>query len=234
MAVFPPDYPASVRPGLASSGALVRMRRDKVPPDSKEDRMRKLISMMVAAATAAAAVLAVSAPAKAEEVYVIRGAFNVFSEGMNQMTRQLQARGVNAKAYSNGAWSGLAQDIIRRNKAGSVSYPIVIMGHSVGGQEAPQMANALAKAGVPVALVVGFDPGFAPPPPFTAGSPRVVNFWIKGSARGNPYRSAGGFSGSIENIDIRGFAPNVDHVQIDKDSRIQSRAVNLVLATVGK
>jgi hypothetical protein len=108
------------------------------------------------------------------------------------------------------------------------------MGHSVGGQEAPQMANALAKAGVPVALVVGFDPGFAPPPPFTAGSPRVVNFWIKGSARGNPYRSAGSFSGSIENVDIRGFAPNVDHVQIDKDSRIQSRAVNLVLATVGK
>jgi hypothetical protein len=153
---------------------------------------------------------------------------------MNQMTRQLQSRGVNAKAYSNGQWSGLAQDIIRRNKAGSVSYPIVIMGHSVGGQEAPQMANTLAKAGIPVALVVGFDPGFAPPPPFTAGSPRVVNFWIKGSARGNPYRSTGSFSGSIENIDIRGFAPNVDHVQIDKDSRIQSRAVSLVLATVGK
>ena len=187
-----------------------------------------------AAFAVAATVASWSAPAKAEEVYVIRGAFNVFSEGMNQMTRQLQSRGVNAKAYSNGAWSGLADSIIKRSKTGDVSFPIVIMGHSVGGQEAPQMANALAKAGVPVALVVGFDPGFAPPPPFTAGSPRVVNFWIKGSARGNPYRSAGGFSGSIENIDIRGFAPNVDHVQIDKDSRIQSRAVNLVLATVGK
>jgi hypothetical protein len=200
----------------------------------KEDEMISLKSITAAAFAVAAIAGAWVAPAKAEEVYVIRGAFNVFSEGMNQMTRQLQSRGVNAKAYSNGSWSGLADSIIKRNKSGEVSYPIVIMGHSVGGQEAPQMANKLAKAGIPVALVVGFDPGFAPPPPFTAGSPKVVNFWIAGSARGNPYKASGGFNGSITNIDIKSFAPGVDHVAIDKDSRIQQRAVSLVLAAVGK
>lgn len=173
-----------------------------------------------------------STPAQAEEVYLIRGAFDVFSDGMNQMTRQLQGRGVNAKAYSNGAWSGLADSIIKRSKTSQVSYPIVIMGHSVGGQEASQMANKLGRAGVPVALVVGFDPGFAPPAPFAAGSARVVNFYIANSGRGNPYKAAAGFGGTIQNIDIRSFT-SADHVGMDKDRAVQSRAVGLVLATVG-
>ncbi len=109
----------------------------------------------------AVAATAIAAPksASAEEVYVLRGAFDVFSAGMNQMTKKMQSRGINAKAYSNGRWTGLADNIIKRHKQGSVSFPIVIMGHSVGGQEASAMANKLGKAGVPVKLVVGFDPG---------------------------------------------------------------------------
>ena len=101
--------------------------------------------------------------ANAAEVYFIRGFANVFSAGMNQMTNKLRARGVNAKALSNGQWRGVAADIIRRSKSGKVSYPIVIAGHSVGGQEAPRFSDALSKAGVKVALVIGVDPGFAPP-----------------------------------------------------------------------
>lgn len=176
--------------------------------------------------------LAAPATASAEEVYFIRGFMNVFSRGMDQMTAQLRGRGVNAKSLSNGQWGGVARDIIKRYRAGQVSLPIVIAGHSVGGQEAPKFADTLAKAGVPVSLVIGVDPGFAPPPPFTAGSPRVVNFWIAGSARGNPYRGAGGFGGSIQNINIRSFS-NADHVGIDKDPKVQSRIVSLVMSAVG-
>lgn len=193
----------------------------------------KFLSGAVLALAIAAGGLAAPAPAQAEEVYFIRGFMNVFSRGMDQMASSLRARGVNAKSIGNGQWSGIANDIIRRYNAGTASLPIVIAGHSVGGQEAPQFADRLAKAGVPVSLVIGVDPGFAPPPPFTAGSPRVVNFWIAGSARGNPYRGSGGFAGSIQNIDIKGFS-SADHVGIDKDPAVQSRIVGLVLAAVGK
>ena len=186
-----------------------------------------LFALAVTAATFVA-----TPKAQAEEVYVIRGAFNVFSAGMNQMTSKMRARGINARAYSNGAWSGLADDIIKRSKQRNVSYPIIILGHSVGGQEAPSMSNKLSAAGVPVKLVIGFDPGFAAPPKFSAGSPRVVNFWIRGGGRGNPYRSAGSFAGSIENVDIRSFT-NADHVGIDKDPGVQTRALALVYAAVG-
>ena len=171
--------------------------------------------------------------AKAEEVYVLRGAFDVFSAGMNQMTKKMQARGINAKAYSNGRWSGLANDLIKRNGRGAVSYPIVIMGHSVGGQEASKMANKLNKAGVPVKLVVGFDPGFAAPEPFKYGSTRVVNFYIPNQARGNPYRASTGFGGSINNVNIKAFT-NADHVAIDKDSQVQARALAVVYGAVGR
>jgi hypothetical protein len=192
---------------------------------------RFLSGILLAASTAIAAV-SVPASSSAEEVYLIRGFANVFSRGMDQMTAQLRARGVNAKSLSNGAWRSVAQDIIKRQAQGRVSYPIIILGHSVGGQEAPRFANTLGQAGIPTALVVGVDPGFAAPPPFSKGAQRVVNYWIQGGARGNPYRATSGFSGNIQNIDIRSFSA-ADHVGIDKDPRVQSRIVAQVLSTVG-
>ncbi|MCF6322147.1 MAG: hypothetical protein L3J32_10320 [Rhizobiaceae bacterium] len=165
--------------------------------------------------------------ANAQEVFFIRGAMNIFSAGMNQMSDKVRARGVNSKTLSNGKWSAIAKDIIKRNRSGNVSFPIVIIGHSVGGQEAPKFNDMLAKAGIPVALVIGVDPGWAAPPPFTAGSTRVVNFWIGGTTRGNPYRSTAGFTGTIQNVDIRSFS-NADHVQIDKAPEIQSRILSLI------
>lgn len=187
-----------------------------------------LKSFVAAAALAAASAL----PAAAAEVYFIRGAFDVFSNGMNQMVSQLKARGVQARGLSNGQWSGVANDIIKRNARGAVSFPIVIAGHSVGGQEAPRFNDMLVKAGVPVALVIGVDPGFAPPPPFTAGTTRVVDFYIPNSARGNPYRAAGSFQGTIENRSIRSIGSKVDHVGIDKDPIVQAAIVAEVMAAV--
>jgi len=176
-------------------------------------------------------VMSTPTKANAEEVFLIRGAMNIFSAGMNQMTDHLRGRGVNAKSLSNGQWKGVARDIIKRNQSGRVSFPIIIAGHSVGGQEAPKFNDMLARAGIPVALVIGIDPGWAAPPPFTAGSTRVVNFWVGGTSRGNPYRSTGGFHGTIQNVDIRAFS-NADHVQIDKDKGVQRRIIGLIMSSL--
>jgi len=189
-----------------------------------------IYGLLLAVATAFGS-MNIPSQVNAQEVYLIRGAMNIFSRGMNQMTDRLVARGVNAKSLSNGQWSGVAKDIIKRNQSGRVSFPIIIAGHSVGGQEAPQFSDMLARAGIPVALVIGVDPGWAAPPPFTAGSPRVVNFWIGGSTRGNPYRSTGGFKGTIQNVDIRSFS-NADHVQIDKAPEIQARIIKLIMSAL--
>ena len=91
----------------------MRVNQDQITFDMKEDAMISLKSIAAAAFAVAATAGAWVAPANAEEVYVIRGAFNVFSEGMNQMTRQLQSRGVNAKGV-------LAAGVCTRGNAGPI------------------------------------------------------------------------------------------------------------------
>ena len=173
--------------------------------------------------------MAFGSQAKAEEVYMIRGFLNVFSDGMNQMTRQLQSRGIRARAISNGAWREIASDIIRRSKQKKVSYPIVIAGHSLGGVEAPSFANTLGAAGVPVELVIGLDPGFAQPPSFRKGTKRVINYKIPS---GKNYYKGPGFGGSIKTIDVSRYG--TDHVGIDKNSKVQSLVVAQIRKTVRK
>ncbi|MEO0329928.1 MAG: hypothetical protein AAF217_15195 [Pseudomonadota bacterium] len=175
------------------------------------------------------AFVSLSAPAKAEEVYMIRGFLNVFSDGMNQMTRQLKAKGIRARAISNGDWRNIASDIIGRAKQKRVSYPIVIVGHSLGGVEAPSFANALGAAGVPVDLVIGLDPGFNVPPPFRKGAKQVVNYKIPS---GKDYRRASGFSGKIVTIDVSRYG--TDHVGIDKNRKVQSLVIARIRKTVKK
>jgi len=174
-------------------------------------------------------VVSTAVPAQAEEVYMIRGFLNVFSDGMNQMTKQLKARGIRARAISNGSWQQVANDIISRAKKKKVSYPIVIAGHSLGGVEAPRFANALGAAGVPVELVIGLDPGFPQPPAFGKGVRRVVNYKIPS---GKNYRKGGGFKGSITTVDVSKFG--TDHVGIDKNRKVQSLVIAQIRKTVKK
>ena len=180
----------------------------------------------------AAAVIAGSSgagPAAAEEVYMVRGFANVFSRGMDQMTRQLRARGIRARSMSNGEWQAVAQDIIRRSKQGRVSHPIIIAGHSLGGVEAPNFANALGSAGVTVALVIGLDPGFPVPNSFGSGIRHVVNYKIPS---GQDYRRGRGFTGRMETIDVSRYG--VDHVGIDKHPGVQKLVINRIRRRVGK
>lgn len=190
--------------------------------------MRKTIRNLFLATTLSLGGFSAS-PVLAEEVYMIRGFMNVFSNGMNQMTQSLRAKGINAKAISNGDWRNVANDIIRRAKQKKVSYPIVIAGHSLGGVEAPSFANALGAAGVPVALVIGLDPGFNTPPPFRKGAQQVVNYKIPS---GKNYRKGSGFSGRITTIDVSKYG--TDHVGIDKNRKVQSLVISRIRNKVKK
>lgn len=165
----------------------------------------------------------------AEEVYMIRGFLNVFSNGMNQMTNKLKARGINAKAISNGSWQDQASDIIRRSKSKRVSYPIVIVGHSLGGVEAVRFANYLGANGVKTDLVIGLDPGFPQPPAFTKGARQVINYKLP---EGKRYRSGSGFKGKISTINASKFG--TDHVGIDKNSRVQAEVISRIRKKVRK
>ncbi len=101
--------------------------------------------------------------AKAEEIYLIRGLFDAYSDGMNQIASRLKTRGYNATVTSNGRWGNLAYKVVQRNKKQEVSHPIIIAGFSAGGVEAVEFANFLARRDIPVKLVVGVDAGASLP-----------------------------------------------------------------------
>lgn len=199
---------------------LARNRMTHMPKVAPQGKFMKLSTIAALLLGASLAISSFSAP-KAEEVYMIRGFADVFSAGINQMTSRLRRQGIKARSLSTGDWKGVAKDIIRRKKSGKVSFPIIIAGHSLGGVDAPQFANALGRAGIPVALVIGLDPGFPEPQRFGRGAKKVINYKIPS---GQNYRRGAGFKGSIRNINISG----VDHVGIDKSPKVQNMVISQI------
>jgi hypothetical protein len=180
---------------------------------------RPLLPILLAAA------LLPTATAVAEEVYFIRGGFNVFSLGMNDMADKLRAQGVNASAHGIAAWRGIAEDIVRRSRLKQVSYPIVYLGHSLGADAAPDFAAYLASHGIPTELVIGFDATGRRV--FRGGAKRVIHYH---ASQRSPYVKGPGFTGTIQHVNVSQNGAN--HFNIEKNGTVQEMAMREVLSVV--
>ena len=160
-------------------------------------------------------------------VYLLRGLMNVFSLGMDDLAAKIRANGIIATVHNHSEYEELAAEAARTYKAGQEG-PIVIIGHSLGADAAVLMANRLGELGVPVRLVVPFDPVS----PTVAGGniARVVNLYISNGV-GVAVSRGPGFRGILENVDLKGRA-DVGHVSIDKSARLHQLVLGYVLAAV--
>ena len=159
-------------------------------------------------------------------VYLLRGLFNVFSLGMDTLAEELSKRGVQTSVNNYADWSALAEQAAERYKAGTEN-PIILIGHSLGADAVMDMAAALGRRDVPVALVIPFDGTktlYAP-----ANVARVVNLTQRSYAYARP---GAGFHGSLANVDVS-FDKEIDHINIDKAARTHTRAISEVMAVVG-
>lgn len=161
----------------------------------------------------------------AAEVYLIRGGFDIFSVGMNEMAKELKAKGINASAHSSMAWKGIADDIIKRSKEKKVSYPIIFLGHSLGADAGPKFANYLGENGIAVDLVIGFDATGRRV--FTKGAKKVINY--RSSAMG-PYVKGPGFRGTLTEVDVSKYG--VNHFTIEQNKEVQKLAMAAVASTL--
>jgi len=160
-------------------------------------------------------------------VYLLRGLMNVFSLGMDELAAKIRAQGIVATVHNYSEFEALADEAARNYKAGEEG-PIIIVGHSLGADAAVYMADRLGALGVPVKLVVPFDPV----DPTAAGSniARVVNLYISDGV-GRSVSRGPGFRGVLENIDLKGRT-DVGHISIDKSSRLHELVLGYVLAAV--
>lgn len=149
-------------------------------------------------------------------VYLLRGLIgDVFSLGMDDLAAKIQKRGVKASVHGVSAARFLANDIIKAYRSDRSLAPIMLIGHSTGGDEIITMAERLKAANIPVALAVAFDPT-----PIASDVPSNVELFINlyqatnliGGGRATPGR---GFRGRLINVDLR-KRREIVHITLDK------------------
>jgi pimeloyl-ACP methyl ester carboxylesterase len=89
-------------------------------------------------------------------LYVLLG-LNNNSPGLSEFGNRMEGRGIPTTVANHGEWPALAQAAIQEYKSHRLRS-IMIVGHSLGGGAAVEMAAALGREGVPVQLVVMLDP----------------------------------------------------------------------------
>jgi hypothetical protein len=163
-------------------------------------------------------------------VYLLRGLLNVFSLGMDDLAAKLQSRGISAGVYEYGNWESLCDDVAARYRAGI--RPIILVGHSLGADAVIYMSNRLGQMGVPVALIVAFDP-VHPVPLMGSTTAHFINYYQSDNGWGRAIPHGSGFKGELSNIDLRKNT-NISHTSIDKSAILHTAVIGRVLAIVSK
>lgn len=159
-------------------------------------------------------------------VYLLRGILNVFSLGMDQISYKLEAAGVATTVANHTSWRGLADDMAAKYRAGN-REPIILMGHSAGADATISIARRLQDSGVPVALIVNFDP--VSPDPVPPNVKQVVNYYVP-AGWGAAVAADKKFKGQLANVNENA---TTNHFSIDKDDGLQRQAIARVLAVTG-
>jgi hypothetical protein len=164
------------------------------------------------------------------KVYLLRGLLNIFSLGMDDLAAKLERRGINAGVYEYGGWESICQEAAARYRAGG--GPIILVGHSLGADAVVDMANRLGQMGVPVALVVAFDPTVHNVLTGKTTS-TFINYYQSDIGFGRPVVRGAGFRGNLSNIDLRKHT-EFGHGSIDKSGMLHAAVIGRVMALVGR
>ena len=161
------------------------------------------------------------------KAYVFRGMGGRFASfEMDYLRDKIAASGIDAETYNHINWSGPADEAIARYK--QAPQPIMAMGHSAGGDAALAFAWKLKRAGVPVSLIVAFDPTRrAPTVPNNVD--RFINIYQSMNFFGGGYvRPDSDFRGHFSTVDLRNYW-EVLHVNMVKIRGLQDKIVAKVV-----
>ena len=108
-------------------------------------------------------------------VFLLRGLWDVFSLGLDDLAHELNAQGLPATSISGPDWYPLAQRLQADYTNGEIR-PLVLVGHSYGADDAVALARYLADQGVPVALLALVDA--TNPPAIPSNVDRCMQWFI--------------------------------------------------------
>ena len=164
-------------------------------------------------------------PAGRGVVYLLRGGFNIFSTGMDELAVKLRAQGVDARSAGHSEWREIAAEA--RDRYAKDKTPIILVGHSWGALAAVLIAMELEESNTPVALMILYDgtESVRIPPNVR----HVINF-VSATNIGIGLKATAlpGFTGKIENID----EPAYNHINIDNAVPLHDLSIAAILPVV--
>jgi hypothetical protein len=187
------------------------------------DRYRVSEARLWAALLVAIALLWSNGAQAADRVYLLRGWFGVFSQGMDELAAALRARGFRASAIGHTAWKSTVDQIVQERAAGKTGL-LVLVGHSQGANNIIDMAGLLKQHNIPVDLLITLAPYMQDPVP--ANVLRAIDFY-SGGGWGEPLTGGAGFHGRLSNIDV-GADASITHINIDKSPRVQAQILRAI------
>lgn len=169
------------------------------------------------------------------QVYTMRGLGGIFSTGMNRLEDTLEF--YYHVRTSSTIWykaKDLSDYIIKNHRSGVLTGPIVLIGHSLGGNEQIKVAKFLEKANIPVALLLTIDavcPIRVPP-----NVQEVLNIYKPGFVpmfTGLRLKAEDPDQTKIVNLNVNKVKSlHVNHFTIDKNQRVQRIMLTKVLKTL--
>jgi alpha-beta hydrolase superfamily lysophospholipase len=182
-----------------------------------------MITLMVAAVIVSLG--AVTYAAGTPRVILLRGWFGVFSMGLDSVTDQLKAQGINAEVAGHLSWQNEVAEILRERSAGRTG-PLILVGHSQGANNVIDMARALEAAHVTVDLLITLSPFMQNRVPLNVA--KAINYF-QAPGWGQPLEAEPGFRGKLINVNLADD-PTITHIGIDKSTKIQTEIVREIAA----
>ncbi|WP_198373652.1 hypothetical protein [Roseomonas rosulenta] len=142
------------------------------------------------------------------------------STGLDDLARRLREGGYAATVHNHLARDDVTERLLRLAEAGRLPRPLCLGGHSLGADAAIEASASLWAAGIATEELVTLDPVLVGD--VAAGPRHVTNFYQAGNGFGRPLQPAPGFTGAIENIDLRD-RPGLWHFNMDADAEIHRR-----------
>jgi hypothetical protein len=176
---------------------------------------------------------------RAGNAYLIRGFIGMFSGGIDALTVKIETAGVRAHVFQEEQRHEVARTLAQRYSGAKGTHePIVLIGHSLGADDAILAARALDEVGVEVDLLVTID---ATRPPKVPKNVKVCYNYYQpslfdgtGILRGVPLKTEPGFKGELHNMNVRKEYKHLmewdtNHVNIDKNTKIHKDVIQRLL-----
>ena len=159
------------------------------------------------------------------DVILLRGFGGAFSTGMDKIAAKLSKRRVKARVMSHNQWKNAARTIVANHKKYG-PRPVILVGHSWGGNAILKLARTLQRERISVTYMVTFDA--TAPKPATSNIRRLTNFYSKEHGWGVPVKRGAGFRGVLKNVDLSNNK-KVHHTNIDDRPNLQDQVVRNIL-----